>query len=234
LDGISQIDAENGTQILIEFCNNWLRIRNFLMSMVDSADSALIESTLKGDEWAFAELVRRYQAAVWGTVHRVLGNTYDNEDAVQEVFLRAFTALHKFDLRYPFGPWILRITTNYCIDQLRRKKGRKIKLWSELGEYEQQKLLRDLSRESDQEPMSMDGTEGYARVAQALLDGLNPKYRAAFVLREVEERAYDEVAEALGTSEVAARVRVSRARAELQKKFRAYLSGLQRKERKQN
>ena len=200
--------------------------------MVDSADSALIESTLKGDEGAFAELVRRYQAAVWGTVHRVLGNTYDNEDAVQEVFMRAFTALHKFDLKYPFGPWILRITTNYCIDQLRRRKGRKVKLWSELGEYEQEKLLKDLSHDNDQGSRGMDHSEGYARVAQTLLDGLNPKYRAAFVLREVEERAYDEVAKALGTSEVAARVRVSRARAELQKKFRAYLSGLKAKERK--
>jgi RNA polymerase sigma-70 factor (ECF subfamily) len=204
------------------------------MSMVDSADSALIESTLKGDEWAFAELVRRYQAAVWGTAHRILGKSSDTEDAVQEVFLRAFTALHKFDLKYPFGPWILRITTNYCIDQLRRRKGRKVKLWSELGEFDQQRLLKDLSHDSDQEPVGMDGTEGYVRVAQTLLEGLNPKYRAAFVLREVEERAYDEVARVLGTSEVAARVRVSRARAELQKKFRAYLSGLRRKERKQN
>jgi RNA polymerase sigma-70 factor (ECF subfamily) len=204
------------------------------MSMVDSADSALIESTLKGDEWAFAELVRRYQAAVWGTVHRILGNTYDNEDAVQEVFMRAFTALHKFDLQYPFGPWILRITTNYCIDQLRRRKGRKVRLWSELGEYEQEKLLKDLSHDNDQGSRGMDHLEGYARVAQTLLDGLNPKYRAAFVLREVEDRTYNEVAKALGTSEVAARVRVSRARAELQKKFRAYLSGLKTKERKQN
>ena len=202
--------------------------------MVDAADSALIESTLKGDEGAFAELVRRYQAAVWGTVHRILGNTSDNEDAVQEVFMRAYTALHKFDLRYPFGPWILRITTNYCIDQLRRRKGRKVKLWSELGEYEQEKLLKDLSHANDQDSRGMNDPEGYARVAQALLDGLNPKYRAAFVLREVEERTYDEVAKALGTSEVAARVRVSRARAELQKKFRAYLSGLKTRERRQN
>ncbi len=203
------------------------------MSMVDSADSALIESTLKGDEWAFAELVRRYQAAVWGTVHRILGNSSENEDAVQEVFLRAFTALRKFDLKYPFGPWLLRIATNYCIDQLRRKKGRKVQLWSELREFDQQRLLRNLAKDSSSESAGMEGMEGYARVAQTLLDGLNPKYRAAFILREVEEREYDEVAKALGTSEVAARVRVSRARSELQKKFRAYLSGQQRKERKE-
>jgi len=200
--------------------------------MKESADASLIENTLKGDQGSFAELVRRYQAAVWGTVHRVLGNSSENEDAVQEVFLRAFSALRKFDLKYPFGPWILRIATNYCIDQLRRKKSRRIQLWSELTEYDQERLLNSISRDSDLESGGMEGSEGYARIAQALLDGLNPKYRTAFVLREVEEKNYDEVAQALGTSEVAARVRVSRARAELGKKFRAYLSGLKGKERK--
>lgn len=202
--------------------------------MVDSADSSLIESTLNGDEWAFAELVRRYQGAVRGTVHRTLGNTSEDEDAVQEIFLRAFTALHKFDLKYPFGPWILRIATNYCIDQLRRRKGRKTQLWSELSEYDQQRLLEDLSQDGGVGSNGTEWMEAYAKVAQVLLDGLNPKYRVAFVLRELEERTYEEIADALGTSEVAARVRVSRARSELQKKFRAYLSGLKRKERKQS
>ena len=143
--------------------------------MVDSADAVLIESTLKGDQGAFAELVRRYQAAVWGTVHRVLGNSSENEDAVQEVFLRAFSALHKFDLNLPFGPWVLRIATNYCIDQLRRRKGRKTHLWSKLSEFDQERLLEDLSNEGDWGASGMEGTDGYARVAQALLDGLNPK-----------------------------------------------------------
>jgi RNA polymerase sigma-70 factor, ECF subfamily len=202
------------------------------MSMIDSADTTLIESTLNGDQGAFSELVRRYQAAVWGTVYRILGNSYENEDAVQEVFLRAYRALHKFDRKYPFGPWILRITTNYCIDQLRRRKAQKVQLWSELKEFDQQRLLKDLSQGGDSEHTGMENTEGYARIAQALLDGLNPKYKTAFILREVEERNYDEVARLLGTSEVAARVRVSRARVELQKKFRAYLAGLEEKERK--
>ena len=201
--------------------------------MVDSADSALIESTLKGDKEAFAELVRRYQGAVWGTVRRILGNSSENEDAVQEVFLRAFTALGKFDPRYPFGPWILRIATNHCIDQLRRRKSRKVKLWSELREFDQKRLLRDFSLERGLEAAGMEGMEGYAKVARALVDDLNPKYRTAFILREVEERDYAEIAKALGTSEVTARVRVSRARTKLQKRFLTYLSGLQRKERGQ-
>lgn len=200
--------------------------------MDDSADSALIERTLNGDERAFSELVRRYQSAVWGTVYRVLGNSREIEDAVQEVFLRAYTALGRFDLKHPFSPWVLRIATNYCIDQLRRKKGRKIQLWSELREFDQQRLLNDLSQSVDPEIGGMEKNEAYAKVARSLLDGLNDKYRIAFVLREIEERSYEEVAALLGTSEVAARVRVSRARVELQKKFHAYLSGQRRTERR--
>jgi DNA-directed RNA polymerase specialized sigma24 family protein len=62
------------------------RIQEQLLS--DVQDAELVDQTLKGDESVFAELVRRYQAAVWRTVWRTLGNSADNEDAVQEVFLR--------------------------------------------------------------------------------------------------------------------------------------------------
>jgi RNA polymerase sigma-70 factor, ECF subfamily len=206
------------------------RFRTFNMDMADSADAALIEQTLNGDESAFAELVRRYQAAVWGTVHRILGRSIEDEDAVQEVFLRAFSSLRKFDPKYPFGPWILRIATNHCIDLLRRRKARKYKLWTELSESEQQHVLNDMSVDGDFGSVVSRSPETYEKVAQALLDELKPKYRTAFVLREVEGRDYREVADALGTSELAARVRVSRARAEIQKKFRAYLAGTMVKE----
>jgi RNA polymerase sigma-70 factor, ECF subfamily len=202
-----------------------------IMSMVDSDDAALIVRTLEGEEEAFAELVRRYQGAVWGTVRRVMGNSLDSEDAVQEIFIRAYTSLRKFDLKYPFGPWILRIATNYSIDQLRRKKVRKTQLWSELREIDQERLLKDFGA-SDMESRGMEITEEHSRIANTLLAGLNPKVRAAFILREVEDRGYNEVAEALGTSEVTARVRVSRARSELQKKFKSYLADRQGKERK--
>ncbi len=200
------------------------------MDMADSADATLIEQTLNGDESAFAELVRRYQAAVWGTIYRILGNSSENEDAVQEIFLKTYSALGKFDLKYPFGPWILRITTNYCIDLLRRRKARKYKLWTELAETDQQRLLNSLSQEGDFDSLISESPETYEKVAQALLDELKPKYKVAFVLREVEGRDYGEVAQALGTSELAARVRVSRARAEIQKRFRAYLAGGNKKE----
>ena len=110
------------------------RLRTSIQDMADSADAALIAQTLDGNESAFAELVRRYQAAVWGTVHRILGRSAEDEDAVQEVFLRAFSSLRRFDPKYPFGPWVLRIATNHCIDLLRRRGGELIPwAWSVNG-----------------------------------------------------------------------------------------------------
>ncbi len=206
------------------------RIRTFMMDMADWTDAALIEQTLGGNESAFAEIVRRYQAAVWGTVHRILGNSSESEDAVQEVFLRAFSSLRRFDLKYPFGPWILRIASNYCIDLLRRRRARKYKLWTELSENEQQHVMNNMSVEGDFDTIVTRSPETYEEVARALLDELKPKYRTAFILREVEGRDYREVAAALGTSELAARVRVSRARAEIHKKFRAFLAGTDSKD----
>ena len=192
--------------------------------MVDAPDATLISSTLAGDEGAFAELVRRYQSAVWGTVHRILGRTNDCEDAVQEIFLRAFTSLRRFDARYPFGPWVLRIASNYCIDQLRRKKSRKMQLWSELREADQERLLKDLSHDGVDAAMTSLNADNHEKIARAMLDGLRPKLKAAFVLREVDGKDYNEVAKVLGTSELTARVRVSRARAEIQKRYKRCLA----------
>jgi RNA polymerase sigma factor (sigma-70 family) len=68
------------------------------------------------------------------------------------------------------------------------------------------------------------GADQYEKIAQTLLDGLRPKLKAAFVLREVDGRDYNEVAKALGTSQLTARVRVSRARTEIQKRYKRCLT----------
>jgi RNA polymerase sigma-70 factor, ECF subfamily len=193
--------------------------------MAELTDTALIELTLKGDESAFAELARRHHPAVWRTIHRIMGTSADNEDALQEVFLRAYTSLNRFDCKYPFGPWIVRITTNYCIDQLRRKRTRRTVLWTEMPERELEQVLNTMSKNGDSGSVLTQNPERYERVALSLLQQLKPKYRTAFVLRELEGLGYDQIARAHGISEITARVRVSRARAEIQKRFRRYVSG---------
>lgn len=198
--------------------------------MQDSADTALIDSVLNGSEAAFADLVRLHQRSVWSMAYRTLGNSTECEDAVQETFLRAYVALKRFDRRYPFGPWILRIASNYCIDQLRRRKSRKHTLWCDLAEAEQEHLLTTLTSNSHDDQLVTEDPEKQARMVQSLLNELRPERRAAFVLRELEGRSYDEVAQILGTSKRAARVRVSRARSDLQGRIRKHLASIGRRD----
>ena len=198
--------------------------------MPDSDDGTLIKSILDGDVAAFEKLIRRYQRAVWGMVHRTLGNSAEAEDAVQETFIRAYMSLKRFDRRCPFKPWVLRITANYCIDQLRRSKTRKQMLWSELSETEQKRLLETLTGDGGKEFQATADAERFAPLIRSLLDELNPKHRMAFVLRELEGRSYNQVAEILGTSNGSARVRVARARADLQNRFHRHMNGIGRRE----
>ena len=173
-------------------------------------------------------MVRRHQSAVWGTVYRTLGHSPESEDIVQEVFLRALAALPWFNRRYPFGPWIIRITANCCIDQLRRRKTRRTKLFSDLTEEEEGRVLNTLAAAPEVVLLEDDDKARYLPMAWSLLERLKPRLRMVFVLREIEERSYKEVAEILGIPEVTARGRVLRARAHLHKAFRRRLTALKR------
>jgi RNA polymerase sigma-70 factor (ECF subfamily) len=195
------------------------------MGMADPEDHVLVKRVLDGDQSAFTTLVKRHQGVVSRTVHRTLGISLDHEDAVQEVFIRAYNSLHQFDRSRPFVPWIARIAANYCVDQLRRERVRRHNLWTDLEETEQERLLNSLSRKPDFDSMITERPETYEEVAMSLLEELKPRDRMAFLLREVEGLPYRDLAEALNTSELGARIRVSRARKQVQQKFREYLRG---------
>jgi len=187
------------------------------MAMTNSTDRILVENTLRGDEHAFAELVRRYQAAIWRTVRRRLVDHFESEDAMQEVFLRAYTSLHKFDPNRPFDHWILRIATNYCIDVLRRRRTRQPWLYTEYKETPASCAWNCRTEQSSWTPSEL------RHVARLLLNAVGTKNRNAFVLRELEGWEYARVAKTLKISPLTARVRVSRARQEMHRKLRTYL-----------
>src|SRR5262245_11023188 len=81
-----------------------------------------VEQSLGGDRAAFGQLMHRYTGAVYNLAYRMLGNPEDAEDAVQEIFLRAYTRLASFDRTRRFSTWLLSIGSNYCIDRLRRRR----------------------------------------------------------------------------------------------------------------
>lgn len=91
--------------------------------MDQQADEAgLVTQALAGDQSAFARLVERYTGTLYNQAYRMLGNSQDAEDAVQEIFLKAYTRLDSFDPSRRFVAWLLTIGSNHCIDRLRRRR----------------------------------------------------------------------------------------------------------------
>lgn len=85
-------------------------------------DALLVKQTLAGDQQAFGELVQHYERDVFNLAYRMLNNRGEAEDAAQEAFLRAYTNLDRYDRERSFKTWLLSITSNHCIDRLRRRR----------------------------------------------------------------------------------------------------------------
>lgn len=173
--------------------------------MSQEADALWVERTLAGDQDAFGELVLRYERDVFNLAYRMLNNRGEAEDAAQEAFLRAYANLDRYDSERPFKTWLLSITSNHCIDRIRRRRLTWLSLEEPLPPHPA--LTSDLP--SPEEATLAD--ERSAEV-QAMLDELTPDYRVAVVLRYWYDLSYAEIAEMLGTTESAIKSRLFRAR----------------------
>jgi RNA polymerase sigma-70 factor (ECF subfamily) len=189
-----------------------------------SSDHGLLEAARTGDETAFAELVRRYRNQITNYVYRMT-NDYDLAvDLAQETFMRVYRAADRYQTSYAFSTYIYRIATNLAISELRRRKRRRLvsltgffkdREESETTEFDPADLrpLQDVTLVSE---------ERRAAVARAIAS-LPDKYRAPLVLRDIEERSYEEIAGILELSEGTVKSRISRARSFLRDKLQQFM-----------
>jgi RNA polymerase sigma-70 factor (ECF subfamily) len=163
-----------------------------------SDDGEKVAASLK-DPNAFVHLVKKYERLVYATALRMVGDREEARDLSQEAFVRAHRALATFDQSRSFAPWICTITANLARDWL-RSPGR----WRHvLG------LLPHLPQAATQIPDPVEEQELSALLGGAILK-LKPKIRQAVVLRFVSGLSVKDVALALGVSESAAKMRLSR------------------------
>jgi len=148
-----------------------------------SADENLVRRCLRGSPDALRELVERFQPEVYALCARLVGHRHDAEDLTQEVFLRVFRSLRRWDGVRPLRPWVLGIAVNRC----RTWVGRRRRV-PEPVDY-----LHDLPGR----PPDESAGELTAAI-RAAVDGLRAEYREAFVLFHEHGRSYEEIAEAVG------------------------------------
>ncbi len=166
----------------------------------------LIQRAISGDIDAFGQLLALYQQPLINLAYRMLGNLQEAEDATQEAFIRAFKNIERYDTGRSFKTWIFSITSNHCIDRLRKRRLTYVSIDEPLPPHPA--LVGD--DENDPEKSLLDRERSL--YIQELLDTLSPEYRAAVVLRYWYELSYAEIAEALDTTESAIKSRLFRAR----------------------
>jgi RNA polymerase sigma-70 factor (ECF subfamily) len=175
----------------------------------EASDLLAIQETLRGNRNAFAQIVERYTPLLYSLAFRMLGRGEEAQEAVQEIFLRAYRALPRFRLERRFHPWLYTIALNYLRTGARRRHRRRglrlVRLAEEL----------DTVADRGELPAAAAEREDGERLAQEALAGLPPLYREVFLLREVEGLGVRDAAEALGVPEGTVKVRLHRARKEL-------------------
>ena len=175
------------------------------------SDEILVQiacSAPPGDMRAFDELVRRHQAKVQTNCRFLSGNEEDSLDLAQEVLVKAYFNLKRFEERSTFGTWIGRIKVNHCLNHLRRTKGKDFIDLDEPGLDKDQALHSH--RTSDARVESRDRREQISEV----LDEMGDSLRVPLLMRDMDGMAYQEIADELDVSLSAVKMRIKRARVE--------------------
>ena len=179
----------------------------------------LIERSRRGDLEAFNTIVVAYQNQVYGLCLRMLGSPQAAEDAAQEAFISAFRNVGRMRGE-SVRPWLLRIASNACIDEHRRRRRRpqvSLDVASQEDESERPLEVADPSAGPEQQALRGELREAL----QAELLSLPSDQRLAVILCDVEGLSYDEIATTMKSSVGTVKSRISRGRARLRESLRA-------------
>lgn len=181
-------------------------------------DRELVRRAQHGEKEAFEVLVGRHQGRVFAVAGGILRNREDVEDISQQVFLKAYFSLKRFDQRSAFSTWLYKITVNECWDLLRKKKVRPLVFESELSE-EQAHAYQSTEQAPDFSGDISDHLETRQQIDR-WLDCLEERDRAMLVLKEVQGFTVEEIAEIMGINGNTVKVRLFRARQKIAEKIR--------------
>jgi RNA polymerase sigma-70 factor, ECF subfamily len=185
-------------------------------------DMVLVHACKDGDVAAFEQLVNRYDARLFSIVQHIIHNREDAEDAVQETFLKAFRKLTQFRENSQFSTWLIRITVNESLMQLRKRRSIREVSMDEDFQSEEHISPFEFADWSPNPEELYRGSE-LRDILRSALQELQPSIRVVFVLRDVEGLSIEQAAEVLELTQAAIKARLWRARLQLRKRLSKYL-----------
>src|SRR6202034_2748899 len=171
-------------------------------------DRELVRLSQDGTEAALEELVRRHQQRVFAVVSGILHRPEDVEDVAQQVFLKAYLGIKRFDQRAAFSTWLYKIAVNECWDYLRKKKVRPLLYEADLSEEQVSRLdgIASFERPPEGPSARVEAREALER----LLGALSEQDRQLLMLKEIEGFSVQELAEILNLNVNTVKVRLFR------------------------
>ncbi len=185
--------------------------------------AALVARHLQGDERAFGEIVRRYHTRLLNFIYRMIGDRERAEDLVQEAFIRVHRHIHRFDPTRKFSTWVYTIASNLAKNELRNRSRSPLVFYQsarDKGEEDTRPLQFEDSRSR---PDDMFTNRYLKELVDATVARLSEHHRQVFVLRELEGRSYEEIAEITRCNLGTVKSRLNRARAAFAELIAPYL-----------
>jgi len=183
-------------------------------------DLALMARVARGDEDAFAKIVKKHQHAVLGTVAKMTNQSPDTEDIAQQVFIRLWKSAERYKPTAKFTTFLFTITKNLVFNATRKKSGKNEYSFDALeGKWRQS--IED--KRSDSRPDKLIEQTELRQIIDEVISSLPEKQRLAVVLRRYEKMPYEEIAETLGISIPAVKSQLFRARTALRESLGRYL-----------
>lgn len=175
-------------------------------------DSGVVTAFLGGEERAFEELVVRYQTRLLNFIYRTVGDRERAEDLVQEVFIRVYRHLHRFDRSKKFSTWVYTIASNLAKNELRNRSRNPLVLFQTVRKNWQDEDRPLEFEDSSTRPDDMYRKRHLRQVVEESVAKLPEHHRDVFILRELEGKSYEEIAEITGCNLGTVKSRLNRAR----------------------
>ncbi len=186
--------------------------RSFRKELKSLTDSEVVQSFLDGESRAFGELVSRYDGRLLNFVYRTVGDRERAQDLVQETFVRVYRHLHRFDQTKKFSTWIYTIAGNLAKNELRNRSRNPLVLFQTIKKNWDADH-RPLEWEDESlKPDDLFRKRHLREMVEKAVQELPEHHRIVFVLRELEGKTYEEIAEITDTNLGTVKSRLNRAR----------------------
>jgi RNA polymerase sigma-70 factor (ECF subfamily) len=189
--------------------------------MPEGEDQALVESALAGNQKAYQQLFEMHRQAIFHVTVKIVKNTEEAKDLVQETFIKAFGSLKSYDPSYRFSTWLYKIAANCSIDAIRKRRIEALSLDKPIStkDGDVQMEVPDYSFYPEND---LSEKRRHVSIEEAI-EQLPDKYKEVIVMRHQEDKPYEEIARLLHVPVGTVKARIFRARELLKKKLKTLM-----------